>query len=128
MSGPLVTTTWPCASTRLIFDSAGGAPGDVPAGNAGDFAAVAPGFAGADLLLVIPFETVARGHDIARGGQLTAAASDDGDRLVDVVDRPIANHGLLGALQRDVALRLDPVDLGIAAGIAAFCFAIVRDQ
>ena len=83
-----------------------------------------------DLLLVVPFEAVARRHGIVGGGQLEALAGDHRDRLVDVVDRPVADHGLRVALQRDMALRLDPVDLGIAGGIgaAAFGLAVMGDQ
>ena len=74
-----------------------------------------------DLLLVVPFEAVARGHGIVCGGQLEPLAGDDRDLLVDVVDRPVADHGLRVALHRDMALGLDPVDFGIAAiGVAVF--------
>ena len=46
-------------------------------------------------------------------------AGDHRDALIDIVDGAVADHGLRLALHDDVAVRLDPEDLGIAASLRA---------
>jgi hypothetical protein len=71
---------------------------------------------------------IARGHGVGRGGQLEPLAGDHQQPLVDIVDRVVADHGLRIALDRDVALGVDPIDFGVAVGARALGFAVVRDQ
>ena len=68
---------------------------------------------------IVPFEAVARRHDIGRGGQLQLLAGDHRDALVDIVDGALADHRARLVLQDDVPDRLDPKDLGIAASLRA---------
>jgi len=70
-----------------------------------------------DLFLIVPFEAVARRNHIGRGRHLQRLAGDDAKLLVDVVDGLIADHGLPLALDRDVAVGVEAVDLGLAARI-----------
>src|SRR5207237_4509464 len=79
-----------------------------------------------NLFLIVPFETVACGDHIGRRGHLQRLAGDDADLLVDIVDRLIADHGLPLALDRDVSVGIEAIDLGLAS--RALTRAIMRSQ
>ena len=68
------------------------------------------------LLLIIPFEAVARGHHIGCRGELHRLAGDDAHLLIDIPDGLVADDGLRLTLDRDVAIRVEAVDLGVASG------------
>ena len=91
-----------------------------------------PATGNGDLLLIIPFKTVARGYSVGCGRKLESFASHDHQCLIEVVHRAIADDGLAFAGHRDGALGLDPVNLRVAAGIvrgaAAFDLSVMGDQ
>src|SRR5258708_16412193 len=63
-----------------------------------------------DLLLVVPFEAVARGHDIGCRRHLQRLAGDDADLLIDIVDGLIADDGLPLAFDRDMTIGIEAVN------------------
>jgi hypothetical protein len=68
-----------------------------------------------DLLVVVPFEAVARDHRFSRGYELQVLAGEDGGCAVHLVVAALAVHGLRLGLQADIAVGLDSVDLGRSA-------------
>jgi len=68
-----------------------------------------------NLLLVVPFQAVARSHHIRRCCKLQCLASDDTHLLINIPDRLVADDGLGFALDRNVTVGVEPVDLGFAA-------------
>ena len=73
-----------------------------------------------NLFLVVPLEAVARGHHIRRRRQLQRLAGDDAGLLVDIPNRLVADDGLRFALDRDVPVGVETVDLGVTACGLAF--------
>src|SRR5215813_11672360 len=67
------------------------------------------------LFLIVPFEAVARRHDIGCGGHLEALARDDSDLLVHIVHGLVADDGLPLALDCDVPVGIKTIDLGLAS-------------
>src|SRR5216683_4337711 len=79
-----------------------------------------------DLLLIVPFEAVARGHDIRCRRHPQRLAGDNADLLIDVVDGLIADDGLPLAFDRDMTIGIEAVNFRLAA--RALAAAIMRGQ
>src|SRR5205814_91947 len=67
------------------------------------------------LLLIIPFETVARRHHIGCRGELHRLASDDAHLLIDIPDGLVADDGLCLTLDRDMPICVEAIDLAITS-------------
>ena len=79
-----------------------------------------------NLLLVVPFEAIARGHHIRRRCELQRLARDDARLLVDIPDGLVADDSLSFAFDRNVTVGVEAVDLGFAA--RALDGAVMRGQ
>src|SRR6202048_2838810 len=79
-----------------------------------------------DLLLIVPFEAVARGYDIGYRRHLQRLAGDNADLLIDVVDGLIADDGLPLAFDRDMTIGIEAINFGLAA--CTLARAIMRGQ
>src|SRR5439155_14523454 len=66
------------------------------------------------LLLVIPFEAVARRYHIGCRGELHSFAGDDAHLLIDIPDSLVADDGLRFSLDRDMPIGVEAIDLGVA--------------
>ena len=67
-----------------------------------------------DLLLVVPFEAVTRGHHIGCSGELYRLACHDAHLLIDIPNGLVADHGLRLTFDGNMTVRIEAVDLGVA--------------